>query len=356
MSMNELKPLNIILTAAGCPGASTCIRYLKSIKERTINVIGVDAEVESIGKFMADGFYQVPYASEPDYVDTLLSICIKEKIDCVVVSSSYEVEIIAKSKSLFDEIGVKVLASDAEQLLIANDKQHIYELFKDDPIVKVPQFSVVNSLEAFINACEEMGYPETGLCFKPPKSKGSRGFRILTENVSRKDLLLNYKPESTYISLKEFTEIFKDEKEFPTFILMETLQGEEIDSMVLANQGEPLLITHKTREKARGGVITHGGHCERPELSQVIKRVLEKVKLSYNVGFQFIDGYLLEINPRLSSFIYADDWVEPYFAIKLALGEFSNDDVKALQDKMPVNLRMLRYFDQVFYDKSIINE
>lgn len=356
LKTNTLKPINIILTAVGCPGASTCIRYLKSIKERKIKVIGVDAEKESIGRFLADKFYQIPSATDVDYIDTLLTICHAEKIDCIVVSSSYEVEVIAAAKSQFDAIGVKVLASDASQLKIANDKQHLYEYFEDNALVKVPEFKVVNSLGDFIAACDSMGYPAKSLCFKPPKSKGSRGFRLLTESISRKDLLLHYKPESKYMSLGEFEAIFKDEADFPTFIIMETLQGEEIDSMVLANQGEALLITHKTREKARGGVITHGGHCQRPALDAMICEVLKHVKLSYNVGFQFMDGHLIEINPRLSSFIYSEDWVEPYFAIKLALGEYNNDDVKALQQKVPEDLRMLRYFDQYFYDKHILIE
>lgn len=48
-------------------------------------------------------------------------------------------------------------------------------------------------------------------------------------------------------------DIFEKEKEFPELLLMETVQGEEIDSMVVARNGDPLLITHKTREQERGG-------------------------------------------------------------------------------------------------------
>ncbi len=354
--MTILKPINVLLTAAGCPGASTCIRYLKSIAERQVRVIGVDAEKESIGQFLADGFYQIPSAEDNAYIDSLLTVCDQENIDCLVVSSSFEIEVIAKAKTLFEEQGIKVLASEPAALAIANNKQAIYEAFQDSAIVKIPEFRVVSSLEMFIEACQAMGYPNRELCFKPPQSKGSRGFRILTETISRRELLLNYKPESKYISLQEFTEIFNKEEEFPTLVIMEVLEGEEIDSMVIADAGEPLLITHKTREKARGGVITNGGHCERPELDKVIREILQHVKLSYNVGFQFIDGYLLEINPRLSSFIYTRDWVEPYFAIKLALGEFNHADIKKLQQHVPLELRMLRYFDQVFYDKNQITE
>ena len=70
--MTILKPINVLLTAAGCPGASTCIRYLKSIAERQVRVIGVDAEKESIGQFLADGFYQIPSAEDNAYIDSLI--------------------------------------------------------------------------------------------------------------------------------------------------------------------------------------------------------------------------------------------------------------------------------------------
>ena len=67
------------------------------------------------------------------------------------------------------------------------------------------------------------------------------------------------------------------------------------------------------------------------------------------IAFEFKGGYLMEINPRLSTFIYDDDWIEPYFAVKLALGEFDAEDIVKLQQKVPGNRRMLRYFDQHFY-------
>ena len=346
----SLRPINIILTAAGCPGASTIIRYLQKIKERKIKIIGVDSNLESIGRFLADAFEVVPNADDPLYIDTLVNICIKYNIDCILVSSSYEVEHIAANVDYFKKNNVKALVSSLDSLKIANNKHLLYETFKDDPDVNVPKFILVNNLDDFIKGCELLGYPDKKLCFKPPISKGSRGFRYIDSEVNRADLLLNYKPDTPRISLNEVIEIFKNEKIFPELLLMETVQGEEIDSMILALEGDPLLITHKTREAERGGVITLGGHAERELITGQIRAILRKIKLSYNVGIQFKGGYLMEINPRLSTFLYNNEWNEPYTAIKLALGEISKEDVKSLQSRVPLNLRMIRYFDQYFYE------
>jgi len=350
--MNRLKPITILMTAVGCPGASTCIRYLKGIQERSVRVVGVDAEKECIGRFLTDDFRQVPLAKEPDYIEELFNYAIQQEADCILIPSSYEVEVIAAHREKFEQAGIKVLASSTDALRLANNKRFLYEIFKKDDIVEIPDFRVVSTLDEFVEGCKEMGYPKRPLCFKPPYSKGGRGFRFLATDISRADLLLNYKPDSKIISLEEIIDIFEKEDYFPELLLMETVSGEEIDSMVLADKGEPLLITHKTREKERGGVITLGGHCLRPELDKKITRILEKVPLSYNVGIQFKGGFLIEINPRLSTFLYTTEWVEPYFAVKFALGEFSADDVRGLQRKVPINLRMVRYFDQYFFEKT----
>lgn len=350
--MGQLQPVSILLTAVGAPGASTCIRHLRGIRERTVRVVGVDASAECIGRFLADAFEVIPPANKPGYVEALLRVAREHDVDCLVVSSTAEVEFVAPHVARFEALGVKVLVSSPESLAVGNNKRRLYELFRHHPVVKVPDFRVVGTLEEFERGCREMGYPDRDLCFKPPQSKGSRGFRYLSEHVDRADLLLNHKPDSKIITLQEMREIFSGGRPFPELLLMETVRGEEIDSMVLCLDGEALLITHKTREAERGGVITLGEHVERPVIDAAIRAILAEVPLSYNIGIQFKGGYLMEINPRLSSFLYTEDWVEPYFAIKLALGEYTRDDVRALQARVPQPLRMIRYFDQHFFSAT----
>lgn len=344
-----LNPITIVLTAAGCPGASTCIKRLRGIRERTVRVIGADADPEAVGRFLADGFERIPNADEPGYIDALVSLCGQVGADCLIPASSYETNVVAAHLDRFETAGVKVLVSPLEALEVANDKFRLYDALRDAPDVRVPEFRLVRSLDEFMAAYEELGGRDRRLCFKPPYSKGSRGFRYLDDTTSRRDLLMNSKPDSKFMSLSEFQEIFRDEADFPDLLLMEVLEGEEIDSMVIGMDGEALLVTHKTREKERGGVITQGEHVDRPGITRSIEQIVERIPLRYNFGIQFIGGALLEINPRLSTFLYTDEWVEPYFAVKLALGECSKADVRALQAEVPMGLRMRRYFDQCFF-------
>ena len=344
-----MRPISILLTAAGCPGASTCIRYLRGVRERAVTVVGTDANPEAIGRFMANRFHAVPVATDPSYIDRLLEVAIVEKVDALIPASSYEIEIVAQSAARFEEHGIRVVASEPEVLRVANNKERLYEACRDDPRIPLPEYRMARTLEEFLEAVESLGFPKTRVCFKPTFSKGSRGFRYLSHNMDRADLLLNYKPDSKFMSLEEFCEIFRGRPEFPDLLVMEVVEGEEIDTMVLGYQGEALLLTHKTRERDRGGVITQGELVERSALDDTLRAIAAKVPLSYNFGVQFIGGALIEINPRLSTFIYEDDFVEPYLAVKLALGEITAEDVRAYQRRVPVGLRMIRYFDQHFF-------
>lgn len=347
--MTMLEPLTILLTAAGSPGASTCIRYLRGVSEREVRVVGLDANPEASGRFSADVFYTVPLASDPGYIDALIKVALREKARVLIPASSFDIEVVAPHASWFEDAGVKVLCSSPDVLSVANNKHRLYTALKNDERVKVPQFILADSLEAFLEAVRSLGYPEKGVCFKPPYSKGSRGFRYLSSNLSRRDLLMNQKPGSTLISLEEFQDIFCDEPDFPELLVMETVEGEEIDTMVVGWEGQALLITHKTRERERGGVITQGELVTREALDVTVRAIVEQVPLTYNFGIQFKGGYLIEINPRLSTFIYDNDFVEPYLAVKLALGELNPGQVAAYQDHVPLGRRMVRYFDQVFF-------
>jgi hypothetical protein len=131
---------------------------------------------------------------------------------------------------------------------------------------------------------------------------------------------------------------------------MEVVEGTHYDAMCLADEGIPLLTTVKTREASRWGVIVKGELVEKPGHVEICDKIIRVVKLSYNVGLQFIDDKIIEINPRPSTFIYQDDLIEPYLAIKLALGEISHDEVRAYQKRIRYGRRMVRYMDQVFWE------
>jgi carbamoyl-phosphate synthase large subunit len=344
--------MKIIYTAAGAPQASTLVRHLRENGEQKVELIGLDMNKEVIGRYISDDFEQIPRAGSENYNQRILEIVQQKKADVFLNCSGADVPHIAQIKNEIEKIGTKVLCPSAEMLNKANNKFSLFTTLSNVNDVNVPEFCSPSNLEEFVIKCQEMGYPKRDLCFKPHISKGSRGFRVLTERFSKRDLLLNHKPTARYMSLDEFINIFKDEVNFPKLLLMEVAEGEEVDAMTIGFKGEALLTTLKSRDSHRWGIIDRGQHIERPELIKSVQAIIREIPLDYNLSIQYIGGKIIEINPRTSTFIYQDNLNEPWLAIKLSLGLIEAEDVKKFQNKIDYNYSMIRYMDQIFIDSN----
>ena len=351
MSIQQLPPIKIILTACGCPGASTLIKRLKGNGERKITIIGTDMNKEAIGRFLCDGFYEVPSGTSDEFIPAMMDIVEKEKPALIFPESSNEVLALAKAREKFEAMGTNVVVSSPEAIQASNNKYLMYETVKQSGKVDLPAYFSASNFDDFVSAAERLGYPESPIVFKPHFGKGSRGVRIIDPKADRKRQLMDEKPTSKYMGFGEFVEIFKDveDTDFPDFLLMEYLEGMEKTADTLALDGRALLTTIKTVEKARWGVIVEGELVRDDFLVEQTRHVLNSIPLSYCVNIQYIAGKLVEINPRVSTFIYQQNLIAPYLAIKLALGELSEADVTTYNDRIDYGRRMIRYMDQIFH-------
>ena len=90
---------------------------------------------------------------------------------------------------------------------------------------------------------------------------------------------------------------------------------------------------------------------DRPDLVDLSRKVVRHLDLDYFQSIQWIGGKLLEINPRVSTFVYQEDFILPYLGIKYALGELDAEGVALAQSKVRFSRRSVRYYDQVFWDE-----
>ena len=127
-----MKDLKVIVTAAGCPGASTFINQLKNnVKERNIEIIGVDMDPQAIGRFISDKFYVIPSADSVDYIARIKELIISEKPDIFFCVSSFEVPIVSTHKDELEALGTKKIVANKEEAEIAGNKFTLYEALKD---------------------------------------------------------------------------------------------------------------------------------------------------------------------------------------------------------------------------------
>jgi hypothetical protein len=133
-------------------------------------------------------------------------------------------------------------------------------------------------------------------------------------------------------------------------MLMEFVEGVEYTVDALVENGRLLLHQTKTREAIDTGLAMAFRTVDRPDLLAAAEHICRALGLDWFVNVQFKGDHLLEVNPRVSTFVYQEDFNLPYLGIKRALGELPDADLPALQSRVRDSRRTVRYYDQVFWD------
>jgi carbamoyl-phosphate synthase large subunit len=294
------------LTGGGAPGAAGILKCLK--QEKSFHVTTADANSNAVGKYLAEDFETIPPANDPGFVEALFNLCKKKNIHIILPLVTKELIPLSQHIKKFEEIGTKVLVSPAASLEIANNKSRLYEFLQWRGI-KIPEFRIIETVEQFKNAVEELGYPQKAVCFKPSVSNGSRGFRIISEQMNELDLLFNHKPTSTYLSINDAVRILSSGK-FPELLISEYLPGEEYSIDCLANHGESVLIVPRLRKRMINGISVEGEFIKDESIIDYCRQIIKELQLHGNIGIQVkkssSDQFLiLEINPRVQGTISA---------------------------------------------------
>jgi carbamoyl-phosphate synthase large subunit len=242
-----------------------------------------------------------------------------------------------------------VLVSSPDAIHRSNDKAETYAMLHRLG-VPAPEFRRVNGAHAVDAAARELGYPDRPVCFKPVFSSGSRGFRLLDPTVDRAHQLLNERPGSVSMRLEEAVELLPDEGG-PDLLVMELATGGErtIDGI---GDGREILLGHaKTREAMRAGLAMYFVTLDDPALMEIGNKLVEELAIEHFFNIQLVGDYVIEINPRISTIVYQEDLNIPYLGVKRALGEISDDELRAYTTRIRPGRTALRYFDQLEFDQ-----
>ena len=327
MSEN-LRDLTVLVSACGAqfmPGLADC---LKQNGERNIRIIGTDMQIDETVLQMVDKLYQVPRASDPDYVDCLLEVCKKEKVDVVMPFMSAELIPLIDRKQEFEDIGVKVSVSDRNSVEIANNKYRFYVFLKEQGLA-VPKFARIGSASDLVPACEACGYPGNAVCIKATELSGSRGIRIIKPGVSRFDLLFGEKPNSFFTTMEELQMTLNERDTMPEMMAMEYLPGEEGSVDLIAENGRILYMAYRESNVNLHSIPQAATLTENKEAYEIAEKVIGALGLTGNADLDFkydADGHpvLMEINPRIAATmqIFKVGGLNlPYLRIKQLLGE-----------------------------------
>lgn len=341
--------INVLMTGGGAPGAAGILKCLQ--QDPLLHTTVADADAQATGKYLAADFETIPAADDPAFITALLALCQRKNISAVLPLVTKELLPLAHATALFEKAGIKLLVSSAASLEIANNKSRLYEFLQWRDIA-VPDFRVVETLEQFQQDVSELGYPGKPVCFKPSVSNGSRGFRIMDEQINESELLFKHKPNATYIRLADAVRILSAAP-FPELLVSEYLPGEEYSVDCLANKGETIIAVPRIRRKMINGISVQGEFIQDESIIAYCRQIIASLQLQGNIGIQVKRSaagpfLLLEINPRVQGTIAAGLGAGinlPLLGVKQALG------LSIMPEELLVKwgTRFSRYWTEVFY-------
>ena len=317
--------LTILVTGVGCPGfVGTVTCLYKNWDRRRIRLVGVDCRSGVIGECYVDRFYQVPYADDKDYIDTIRDIVEKEKVGVVLPLTSPELFPLSKH-----DVGCPVCVSGEEAITIANDKVNILLQAEALNLDCAVRFNQAITWVALQEALVDFGYPKFDVVIRPKWSSGSRGFRIISEKKLTVGDFFTKKPGECgkRITFGQLADVFEG-KEFPKLIINDYFEGDEYSVDCFRNNDFFLAIPRK-RNEIRSGISFNTVVELRKDLIDYCHKLSDAMDLRYAFGFQFKmdkDGNpkLLECNPRVMGSMIASYYAGYniiYAGIKEAMGE-----------------------------------
>lgn len=267
-----------------------------------------------------------PDISGEEYIEFCLDFCEKHRIDIFIPRK--ENVLISKRLARFEALGVKVLVCpDFELMEIMDNKAATYQSImkkekEGSAIIEVPDYYVVNNIEKFKKAYQNLTEKGHRVCFKPVIGEGANGFRVITNQTESIEQLF-YSGISHRIFYNSACEILSQRERFPDLMVLEFLEGREFSIDCLASTEKLYAVI--PRMKGDGRVRELVDH---PHLIQLAHDFYQHYKLPYvfNIQVKYNNGVpkLLEVNPRMSGGLGISCLSGiniPYLAIKILLGE-----------------------------------
>ncbi|MBW3020593.1 ATP-grasp domain-containing protein [Candidatus Woesearchaeota archaeon] len=289
--------VNILITS---PNNQTLVGTVFSLREAFYcKLYGIDRVKNNISTHLLNESYLYP-SNDEKYLNKILKLCKKHKIQLIIPHTIKDRLLINNIKDKIEEMNIKILSSSPESIELVEDKNKFSNVCKELKI-PIPKQYVVSNKKDLKNRAKKLGYPNKKVIVKPVKSRGSRGFRILDENVDGKSIFYTENQGNNKTTLNALIEILGDE--FPELIIAEYLPGKEYTIDCVRHDNVFFAIPRLRKEVKMG--LTFEGKIERNELLiKYAKKMSKRMGLTSVFGFQFKedeDGVYkaIDCNPRI---------------------------------------------------------
>ncbi len=178
----------ILISAVGGDIGQGILKSLRKVSPR-LKIIGCDMNPDSPGIFLCDKGYIVSGAKDDPkkYIQDIIKICKKEKIDIVFSAQPYELNILcAMRDELQNKTGVYFVVQSKNVWDLSMDKLSIYQFFKKRGVRSPETYGTKRGFDILV---KKYGYP---LLAKVRSSFGS-GFHDYIFIHNKKDFIKTWK-------------------------------------------------------------------------------------------------------------------------------------------------------------------
>jgi carbamoyl-phosphate synthase large subunit len=148
------KMIRILVTGVGSLLGQGILKSIQEFRQKSY-VVGTDYFPSAVGLYWVDSGYILPDIlkqdiNEEEWLNCLVEIIVKEKIDIVLPGLDFEIPILSKHKSFIEEkTGTIVLVSSEEVVKVGNDKWETVNYLKNNRF-NYPDSTLPENLDEFI--------------------------------------------------------------------------------------------------------------------------------------------------------------------------------------------------------------
>tara|TARA_R110001592_G_scaffold7337_2_gene41195 strand:- start:4814 stop:5686 length:873 start_codon:yes stop_codon:yes gene_type:complete len=287
--------INILITESGGPAAVGLIKSIKQLPYK-VTIVAVDMDELAVGNYLSDYHYQVPKASDSNYIDNILNIINKHNIKLIIPTGENDLQSLSKNIELFKNIGCKLFISNLDTIKICQNKFKFWE---------------------HLNKKFKMPLPLNGVFLKPDVGVGGRGTKKIEASKGSH--------------------------------LWEFLPGKEYTVDVFCDMNSNI-INHVIRERIaiKSGISVKGKIISNLDISFSVKKLVKHLDLKGPLCIQYKENelgepFLIECNPRLGGGTYmctlaGINYAEIYFNLLRGVENTTID---------PKKITVLRYYNEI---------
>jgi carbamoyl-phosphate synthase large subunit len=321
----------VLVTGVGATTGISVIKGLRQQQEFRVKVVGTDSNQANLiaGSSLCDVFHTVPLAADPNYLQSLLTICQRERVQLLIPIVDPEILVLTDNKEIFEKSGVQLVVSDPETVTICDDKYATVMFLKQHDIP-----TPWTMLAEEVADPKSLTYP---VFMKPRHGVGS-------VNAMRVD------------SPQEF---IWTKSRVSDMVVQEYLEGEEFTTDVLADfDGRVLAVVPRQRLETKSGISYKGRTCRDETLIHWGGLIAEVLNIRGPANIQCIVSkkrpIYFEVNPRFSGGLpltIAAGVNGPWWTLKLMHGQKQPNGLLPFKEVV-----MTRYWMETFYHDSPLND